>query len=764
MKRVVACLLFAGLFSINAYSQKVGLVLSGGGAKGLAHIGVIRVLEENGIPIDYIAGTSIGAIVGALYAAGYSPDEMEAMFRSDDFYFWSTGQIQEQYRYFYRRGDETPEWLELKFELQQEKLKILPPTHIIPQEQMDFAFMELLAATNAVCKYNFDSLMVPFRCVAADVYRNQAVIMKDGDLGEAVRASMTVPFYFKPISINGTMLFDGGIYNNFPNDIMKETFNPDFIIGHKVADDHKKAESDDLMVQLTNLIMRPTDYSVSAEDGIFLETKFENVSLLDFKKIDLIQSEGTKTAFTMIDSIKSRITRRVPKSEVENKRKEFKSQKPELLFQNVQVEGVTDPAQRKFIIQSIKHNQNTFSLENFRKEYFKLVADEQIKSMRPIAYYNDETGYFDVHLKVEPEKKLKVKVGGNVSTRPVNQGYFNVSYRFFKQRSYTLSAYSYFGRFYSSFKFGGRIDFPAKLPFYFSAFSTLNRWDFFSTSGELFFEDVRPPYIIQDEYSLRFETGMPLGVHNKLSAGISFSDSGDEYYQTLIFKKEDTPDRTNFDAFAANVEFESNSLNYKQYATEGIYQTFSLKYIDGKEITFPGSTSLSEASKITNNHQYFMFHGLHDKYYRINKRITMGTYVEGVLSNKEVFSNYKSSVLSAPVFAPTPLSKTLYLENFHANNFFALGVKPVLNISSQMHFRLEGYAFFPMNRILKTENSQAEISTKTFEKMFTQAMAALVYQTSAGPLSLTLNYYDKPDTKFYVTLNFGYILFNKRGF
>jgi NTE family protein len=120
-------------------------------------------------------------------------------------------------------------------------------------------------------------------------------------------------------------------------------------------------------------------------------------------------------------------------------------------------------------------------------------------------------------------------------------------------------------------------------------------------------------------------------------------------------------------------------------------------------------------------------------------------------------------VLSAPVFAPTPLSKTLYLENFHANNFFAVGVKPVLNISSQIHFRLEGYVFIPMNRILKTENNLAEISTKTFEKIFTQGMAALVYQTSAGQLSLTLNYYDKPDTKFYVTLNFGYILFNKRG-
>jgi len=91
--------LFAVIIQFQAGAQSVGLVLSGGGAKGMAHIGVIRVLEENNIPIDYIAGTSIGAIIGGLYAAGYSTDEMEELFKSDDFYFWSTGKIQKDYRY-----------------------------------------------------------------------------------------------------------------------------------------------------------------------------------------------------------------------------------------------------------------------------------------------------------------------------------------------------------------------------------------------------------------------------------------------------------------------------------------------------------------------------------------------------------------------------------------------------------------------------------------------------------------------------------------
>ena len=98
MKQVFLFILITFFSIISVKAQKVGLVLSGGGAKGLAHIAVIRALEENGIPIDYIAGTSMGAIVAGLYAAGYSPDEMEKLFKSEQFKFWSTGQIQEEYR------------------------------------------------------------------------------------------------------------------------------------------------------------------------------------------------------------------------------------------------------------------------------------------------------------------------------------------------------------------------------------------------------------------------------------------------------------------------------------------------------------------------------------------------------------------------------------------------------------------------------------------------------------------------------------------
>ena len=763
MNKSLLSLLILLLNATGSPGQSVGLVLSGGGAKGIAHIEIIRALEANNIPIDYIAGTSIGAIVGGLYAAGYSPDEMEKLFRSDDFYFWSTGRIQKEYRYFFTRSEPDPSWLELRIARQEDKLTLLPPTNIIPEEQMDFAFMELLAATNAACKNDFDSLMVPFFCVATDVHTNRPVVLRKGDLGEAIRASMTFPLYFKAIQIEGKLLFDGGIVNNFPQDLMEELYNPDFIIGHKVADDARTPGMDNLMDQVTNLVMRPTSYEISPEKGIFLETKFQNVSLLDFQKYDFIASEGQKTAELFIDSIKTRISRREDPVRLTRKRREFNAKKPELYFQNVQVEGVADPMQRKFIIQSIKHRYNIVSLEEVKKEYFKLIADEHLKSIRPVAYYNTATGFYDLHLKVEPEKKMRINIGGNLSTKPINQGFASFDYRTYKGRAYTLSSNIYFGRFYSSFKVGGRIDFPTSLPFYIAGYSTLNRWDFFSSSSELFFEDVRPPYIIQGEYNLRFEAGIPLGLHSKLFSGVAFVNSTDEYYQTDIFKKQDTPDETAFNAFISQTGIENNSLNFKQFATEGEYNALTLKYIAGRETNKPGTTSTATV-RSNRHHDYFILQAQSTRYYNLLKNFTLGTQLEAVYSNKKLFNNFRSTMLTAHGYYPTPHSRSLFIENFHSNNYLAGGVKLLYHFNPSLHLRLEGHGFVPVKEELPNEDLTAYRNAQYFSNFYLQGMAAMVYHTAVGPVSLSLSYYDKPNTNLYMTLNFGYILFNKRGY
>ena len=754
--------IFSIIFGIKLCAQSVGLVLSGGGAKGMAHIAVIKVLEENNIPIDYIAGTSIGAIVGGLYAAGYTPEEMEELFKSDDFYFWSTGKIQQEYRYYFKRPEPEPSWITLRLARKEEKLKVLPPTNIVPAEQMDFVFMELTAATSAACNYDFDKMMVPFFCVAADVNKSEPAVLRNGDLGNAIRASMTVPLYFKPIKIDGRLMFDGGILNNFPTNFMKDIYKPDIIIGHKVADNKKAADSDDVMQQISNIVMRPTNFEISPEDGILLETEFENIGLLDFNKIDLILKEGEETALQVIDSIKMLVKRRISSDEIRRKREDFNVRKPALYFQNIQVEGVEDPMQRQFIIQSIKHRSNVVSLKDLKTEYFKLVADQNLKSIQPITYYNSNSGYFDLHLKVEMEKKFDVNVGGNLSTKPINQGFASFNFRSYNSRAYNLYSNLYFGRFYSSFKFGGRIDYSTGLPFYMSYFFTLNRWDYYASSSELFFENVRPPYIIQDELNLRVEAGLPLGLHTKYYTSLAYSSSDDKFYQDNGFSEGDTPDNSFFKAFVAQTGVENNSLNYKQYATEGSLKNLNLKYVIGNEDYEAGTTGTNlNQGKI--KHQYYLVNGKIIHYLNIGRLFTLGTHVEGTLSNKDLLSTYRSDMLAAPGFQPSPHSKSLFIENFRSNSFLAGGLKAIFNFTPEMHLRIEGYAFLPIKETLPTENLVPYRNDKIFENYYLQGLAACVYQTGVGPVSLSLNYYEKENTQFYVTLNFGYVLFNKRG-
>ncbi len=758
---IIIFLVFA--FALQVAAQSVGLVLSGGGAKGMAHIGVIRVLEENNIPIDYIAGTSIGAIVGGLYAAGYSPDEMEELFKSEDFYFWATGKIQKDYRYYFKMPEENPAWFDVQVEKKDEKVKILPPTNIISEVQMDFAFMELFSSTSAACKYDFDSLMVPFFCVATDINKSEPAILRNGDLGSAVRASMTVPLYFKPIKIDGNLMFDGGIVNNFPHDVMKEIYNPDIIIGHKVVKGTKEAESDDLKGQVANLVMRPTNFEIAEKEGIVLETQFENVGLLDFNKIDQAVKAGMKTTYDSMDSIRNLVKRRVSKEEVDKKREKFKAKKPELFFQNIQVEGVKDPMQRKYIIQSIKGNYDVISLSSFKKEYFRLIADEHIKSIMPISRYNKETGYYDLHLKVEPQKKIDVNIGGNISTKPINQGYAGFNYRTYKLRAYSFNSNIYFGRFYSSFKLGARIDYPTRLPFYLEGFTTFNRWDFFTSSSELFFEDVRPPYIIQNENNTRFEAGIPVRQHSKFYGGIAFSNSTDQYYQTDVVNKADEPDETTFNAFSTILGIENNSLNYKQFATEGTYRYLTVKYITGTESNTPGTTSPDSVT--TNvNHSYFLIQAHTTRYFNFGNLFTLGLKGEAVFSNKNLFNNYRSTKLSAPGFYPTPHSKSLFIENFHSNNYVAGGLNTIFRLIPNLDLRMEGYAFVPVNETLPSSFDYSPSETAFIKNYYLQGMAAMVYQTGIGPISLSLNYYEKEDTQIYFLLSFGYILFNKRGF
>ncbi|MEJ0031117.1 MAG: patatin-like phospholipase family protein [Bacteroidota bacterium] len=165
------------LTAITAYSQKVGLVLSGGGAKGIAHVGVLKALEENEIPIDYVTGTSMGGIVAGCYAAGMSPQQIEEIMLSKEFIGWVTGRLEQGYNYYYNRPDDNPSVLKINLSLDS-TFNFNLNSSIANDLSLNFALAEVMAQPAAIARGNFDSLFVPLRVVAADVFTQTEVIFE----------------------------------------------------------------------------------------------------------------------------------------------------------------------------------------------------------------------------------------------------------------------------------------------------------------------------------------------------------------------------------------------------------------------------------------------------------------------------------------------------------------------------------------------------------------------------------------------------------
>ena len=192
--------------TLQPIDGKVGLVLAGGGARGLYHIGVIRALEENNIPIDYVSGTSMGAIIAALYASGYTTDEMTEIVTSGAVEQWVSGQIDDKYRFHFSEHPKTPAMLTVHAAFvrdsvnRRRKMEFQLPHSFVNTAQIDMALIELFSAASASCGGDFDKLMIPFRCVATDINAHSAVEIRSGDLPLAVRASMSYPALFRPVT------------------------------------------------------------------------------------------------------------------------------------------------------------------------------------------------------------------------------------------------------------------------------------------------------------------------------------------------------------------------------------------------------------------------------------------------------------------------------------------------------------------------------------------------------------------------------------
>ena len=746
---------FFTLAALSLSAQRVGVVFSGGGAKGLYHIGILKALEENNIPIDYIAGTSMGSIVGGLYAIGYTPQEMEDLFMSEQVKYWLTGAIESRYFFYFKRMTPDQAMVTLNLDFKSEKSLLSFPVNVVPSTQLDLSFNQIFAPATAYSKGDFSNLFIPFRCVASDVYNKKEVVFKSGDIGYAIRSSMSIPLVFKPMPQDTVMLYDGGMYNNFPWEVIEEDFDPDIIIGGKCILGRQNPNPDNIVEMIEALTMMHTDFNLPESKGIMVEREFRDVTMMDFSKARYLIDMGYRDTMEKMDSIKSRVSRRVSDQELYNKRLSFRSQLPELIFEDYNINGLNS-MQQKYVsnLLGLDGSNKKFSFDDFKSEYFKLLSDGDIVADYPYFRYNDSTGYFTIDLNLNTKPSFKLKLGGNISSTSLNQAYVGLEYRILGKNAHSLRFDGNFSALYTSLRLGGRSEIYFKGPVYYELFFNYHQFNYLKSNYKNLYKNYG--YDQADDMFGSFSTGFPTGRSSVFDISFNAGKNTYRYFDSGIFTDLDDADRTKFNYLGVKMETAKNTMNYTLYPTRGIHQSISVMYANGRERFQAGTSYRGSITSAKDHKEWFGAKYAREEYFPITRWLTFGYMVEGVYTNHPSFSNYHSTTLTSPAFTPTPHSQSIFIDAYRADKYIAAGVIPVIEFGPSIYLKTSGYAFQPVK--------YKDFEDRSSDRMKYLLNASLVYQTPLGfPASLSVSHYDTGRRSWFVVFNLGYTLFRDKG-
>ncbi len=298
-----------GFYYRPVKKMKVGLVLSGGGARGLAHIGVLKALEEYGIPIDLIVGASIGSVIGGFFAAGYSAEDIVRIVHNID---WQNLFTDETYRtqlFVSQKNIPRRHVVQLRFD---GLIPYIPASISQGQKVLQILYSRLLKA-NFQAANNFDNLRIPFRAVATDLLTGQRVVLGRGDLAEAMNASMAVPLLFAPVEWSDKLLVDGGVTDNLPVDVAKE-LGAQFVIAvdatSPLRERHEIRAPWEIADQVTTIMMSQPTEKRRREADVLIQPALGNQKSGDFSNIDSVIEKGYQAALQMLDSIQLALRQR----------------------------------------------------------------------------------------------------------------------------------------------------------------------------------------------------------------------------------------------------------------------------------------------------------------------------------------------------------------------------------------------------------------------------------------------------------------------
>ncbi|MDE6140453.1 MAG: patatin-like phospholipase family protein [Alistipes sp.] len=762
MRRIFSSILmFLLLLPVAVYSQSVGLVLSGGGAKGLYHIGVIRALEQNGIPIDYISGTSMGAIVAALYAAGYTPEEMEEIVLSGAPEKWVSGRIDDKYFYYYRERDQMHGMLNLMLSTHREskeapgRRRLSIPGSMINTAQIDMALLSLFEGASVAAGGDFDSLMVPFRCMATDINRHRAVELKHGDLARAVRASMAIPVAFPPIEIDSMIMCDGGCYNNFPWQVLDDAFHPDILIGARCGkDDEPVGEDVSVIDQAMALATMPTDYDMP-EGRSLLIGRAVDISTLDFSQGRYVMDLGYDDTVERMPEIAAIVARRMSADEYRARREAFRSRCPQTVVQSVRPEGL-NVNQRAMVDNFMRidrkrgSDMSSLSFDDVHDHYMILLANTALQGRFPRMEFDHESGKYDMTLPLHLKPRLNLSFGGNISSTAFNLGYIGVGYQSWGRVVQKANLDMLLGPIYTMVRLKGRTVLLSRRPVFFDYSYNFNLTNTLRGNFGNLTEVSNSAAIKAKENFLSFAVGVAPTrksvVDFTINLGRNSYGYDMEHYKSRQY--------THFTYVAPKLEIERSSLDRILYPTHGSRVSLSGIYVYGRDerdssgdLLFPDSFD-----RVDNIHQWWGVKGIWEQYFDVARgsRFSWGYSLESVFTNYSGLDSAESTSISAPVYAPLLHSRMIYMPEFRARRYLGAGLMPTMKVINNLYLRLSVFAML----------------RDRFEGSLMHYMAdfSIVYHTPVGPVSLAMTKYNFHNwNNLYLTFNFGYAIFGGKG-
>jgi NTE family protein len=285
---------------------RVALALSGGGARGIAHVGALRALEEAGIPVEAIAANSIGAVVGGIYATGRTADELEHIVRSMDWASLFSGRPDRRTLPVARRTDRYASTAGVSFDWKKVRL----PGGLLAEHRVNRFLIENLSPAGYAAEGDFDRLCIPFRAVAGDLATGEPVVLARGDLARAVRASMSIPLVFPPVDWEGRRLVDGMIVDNLPIDVAK-AFGPRVLVAIDIAspplepEDYESALG--VATQVSDVLMRRRHREFEAEADVLVRPDLGDHSATDYSGVDELIRRGYEATKASLPAIRAKL-------------------------------------------------------------------------------------------------------------------------------------------------------------------------------------------------------------------------------------------------------------------------------------------------------------------------------------------------------------------------------------------------------------------------------------------------------------------------